>query len=89
MIIPFEEFEIYKYNEIKQKLNDSKCSQMWANQREFLNGIVRKFKPKKIVEIGVASGGSSIIFNRSKSKKLYRFLCKQIFSSIHEKLESF
>lgn len=74
-IIPFEEFEIYKYNEIKQKLNDSKCSQMWANQREFLNGIVRKFKPKKIVEIGVASGGSSIILLNaiadSNNAKLY------------------
>ena len=34
---------------------------MWDNQREFLNGIIRKFKPKKIVEIGVSSGGSSII----------------------------
>ena len=34
---------------------------MWGNQREFLNGIVRKFKPKKILEIGVAEGGSSIV----------------------------
>ena len=34
---------------------------MWANQREFLNGVVRKFKPKKILEIGVKKGGSSIV----------------------------
>ena len=34
---------------------------MWANQREFLNGVVRKFKPKKIIELGVAEGGSSLI----------------------------
>lgn len=34
---------------------------MWDNQKEFLNGLIRKFEPKKIVEIGVASGGSSII----------------------------
>ncbi len=34
---------------------------MWRNQREFLNGIVRKFRPKKLLEIGVAYGGSSII----------------------------
>ena len=27
---------------------------MWENQREFLNGVIRKFKPKKIVEIAVA-----------------------------------
>ena len=37
---------------------------MWKNQREFLNGVVRRFKPKKIIEIGVAEGcGSSIILN--------------------------
>ena len=34
---------------------------MWANQREFINGIIRKFRPKKIVELGVLYGGSSII----------------------------
>ena len=34
---------------------------MFANQREFLNGVIRKFKPKKIVEIGVYNGGSSCI----------------------------
>ena len=34
---------------------------MWANQREFLNGVVRKLKPKKILEIGVEKGGSAII----------------------------
>ena len=35
---------------------------MWKNQPEFLNGIIRKFKPHKILEIGVRRGGSSIIF---------------------------
>lgn len=73
--IHFEEFDKYKFNEIKQKLNDSKCSQMWATQKEFLNGIVRNFKPKKVVEIGVASGGSSIIILNAiddlKEAKLY------------------
>ena len=34
---------------------------MWENQREFLNGIIRKFKPKKFLEIGVNNGGSSIV----------------------------
>ena len=34
---------------------------MWANQKEFLNGVVRKFKPKKILEIGVSRGGGSIV----------------------------
>jgi predicted O-methyltransferase YrrM len=37
---------------------------MWNNQREFINGVVRRFRPKKIVEIGVAEGcASSIILN--------------------------
>ena len=26
---------------------------MRANQKEFLNGIIRKFKPEKTVELGV------------------------------------
>ena len=34
---------------------------MWGNQREFLNGVVRKLKPKKIVEVGCRFGGSSIV----------------------------
>ena len=34
---------------------------MGENQRKFINGVIRKFKPKKIVEIGVLKGGSSII----------------------------
>ena len=34
---------------------------MSFKEREFLNGIVRKFHPKKILEIGVNRGGSSVI----------------------------
>ena len=34
---------------------------MWNNQREFLNGIIRKIRPKKSLELGVSFGGSSII----------------------------
>lgn len=36
----------------------------WQNSLEpayFINGIIRKFKPKKCLEIGVANGGSSIL----------------------------
>ena len=57
----FDQYEVSKYNEIKDKLIENKCSDMWGNQREFLNGLVRKFKPKKILEIGVFRGGSSIV----------------------------
>ena len=34
---------------------------MWNNQREFINGIIRKYRPKKILELGVLLGGSSVI----------------------------
>ena len=48
---------------------------MWANQKEFLNGIIRKFKPEKIVELWVYSGGSSIVILNAiddfKNSKLY------------------
>ena len=59
--IYFDQYGIDKYDEIKHKLLSTNCSQMYSNQREFLNGIIRKFRPKKILEIGVYYGGSSII----------------------------
>jgi len=61
----FDYYETNVFNEIKKKLYESKCSIMWANQREFINGIIRKFKPKKILELGVLFGGSSIIILNS------------------------
>lgn len=56
-----DKYENNIYQKIKIKLIKMKCSEMWDNQREFLNGAIRKFRPKKIVEIGVSKGGSSII----------------------------
>ena len=46
--IYYDLYEVNKYNAIKDKIISHDCSEMWANQREFLNGVVRKFKPKKI-----------------------------------------
>ena len=73
--IYFDQYEVFKYNNIKQKLEYAKCSEMWDNQKEFLNGIIRKFKPKKILEIGVRYGGSSIVILNAiddfKNSKLY------------------
>lgn len=60
-VIYLDKYEENIYNKIKSKLSNSKCSRMWGNQREFINGVIRKFRPKKILEIGVAEGGSSII----------------------------
>ena len=59
--IYFDQYDVEKFNEIKDSLENTKCSNMWANQKEFLNGLVRKFKPKKVVEVGTLYGGSSII----------------------------
>lgn len=57
----FDKYETYIYHQIKVKLEKSRCSYMGKNQREFLNGLIRKFRPKKVLEIGVDLGGSSII----------------------------
>ena len=44
--------------------------QLIGNEPYFINGIIRKYKPKKCLEIGVASGGSStIILNAIKDIK--------------------
>ena len=59
--IYFDKYDTKIYDVIKIKLEKTKCSLMWSNQREFLNGIIRKYRPKKIIEIGVRRGGSSII----------------------------
>ena len=58
--LDLDKFEVNIFNNINN--NDLyRCSRMWGNQKEFLNGVARKFKPKKVLEIGVAEGGSSII----------------------------
>jgi len=59
-----DKYETNIYNNIKNKLIGFPCEEMWDNHREFLNGVVRKFKPKKILEIGVSKGcASSVILN--------------------------
>ena len=57
----FDTYETKIFNGIKDKLLKSKCSVMGENQREFLIGIIRKYRPKKIIELGILRGGSSII----------------------------
>ena len=62
--IYLDQYEIDIFNNIKKKIDDFKCNLMWDRHHEFLNGMVRKFKPKKILEIGVRDGcASAIIFN--------------------------
>lgn len=70
-----DKFEINIYNNIKDKLENSQCTQITPNLPEFLNGIIRKFKPKKILEIGVNEGGNSIVIlnaiHEAKNSHLY------------------
>ena len=49
--IYFDKYDVDKYNSIKETLLKSGCSNMWDNQREFLNGLVRKFKPNKALKL--------------------------------------
>lgn len=50
-------------NAILDELNDSykEISEMSEQERQFLNAIILKNKPKKLLELGVARGGSSIV----------------------------
>lgn len=64
------EFSALIINQIPEKLVE-----MSKTEQYFLSGLIRKYKPKKIVEIGVSKGGSSaIILNAIKDisgAKLY------------------
>lgn len=53
-----EKFENHILEEVDGKLE---ISEMIKVERQFLNGIIRKIKPKKILEVGVAAGGSSVV----------------------------
>ena len=75
--LEIEKYEINIYNEIKEKLENSQCAIFKKSHHEFLNGLVRTFKPKKIVEIGPEEGGNSmVILNAIKdidNSHLYSF----------------
>ena len=57
-MINIENYEIHVLKELNKK---KFYNQMSFKDRGFLNGIIRKLKPKKVLEIGVAGGGSSLI----------------------------
>jgi predicted O-methyltransferase YrrM len=50
-------------SEYLQELNTfyKKFNQMQQDEREFLNAIILRYKPKKLLELGVSAGGSSVI----------------------------
>ena len=53
-----EDYEQEYLNKIKNKLSGAFLSYM---DMKFINGMIRKYKPQKILEVGVAGGGSSAI----------------------------
>ena len=55
----FEKFETDILKPIQKNIEG--FIEITNNEQKFLNGIIRKIKPKKIVEIGVAYGGTSTL----------------------------
>ena len=55
------DFINYEKNIITNKIISNAEWQLSLEDAYFINGIIRKYKPKKCLEIGVANGGSSIL----------------------------
>lgn len=53
-----EDYEQEYLDKIINKLSDAELS---LTDKKFINGMIRKYKPKKILEVGVSGGGSSAI----------------------------
>jgi predicted O-methyltransferase YrrM len=53
------EYDIETYNRLTQE--DFHCSLMPSAERRFINGMIRYFKPHRILELGVCEGGGSIV----------------------------
>ena len=51
----------YENNIITTKMIKNSEWQLGGKQPYFINGLIRKFKPKNCLEVGVANGGSSIL----------------------------
>lgn len=54
-------YHLYETDKISEKMIKYAGWVLKKNEPYFINGIIRKLKPKKCLEIGVARGGSSII----------------------------
>jgi len=90
--INFNNVETYDLNILRLIENElNSKSQLIPEEQKFLNGLIRTLKPRKIVEIGVARGGSSLlILNAIKdieNAKLYS-IDKNIYCYIEKKKKS-
>ena len=55
------EYHNYERELITERMKNISGWELYGNEPYFINGIIRKFKPKKCLEIGVSRGGSSIL----------------------------
>ena len=64
----YEELDLVLYNRVDYtKVN----SEMTDLERRFVHGLIRNFKPKKLLEIGVSTGGGSVnLLNAISDDKL-------------------
>ena len=69
----FEQIDVNILFPIQEKIKQ--IVELSFDAQTFLNGLIRKYKPKKILELGVSAGGSSsLILNAIKdipNSKLY------------------
>ena len=55
------EYHNYERDIITERMKVNSGWELAGNEPYFINGIIRKFKPKKCLEIGVSRGGSAIL----------------------------
>lgn len=53
------EYDQGSYNTLSEK--DVEFSEMSDGERRFVHGLFRYFQPKRVLEVGVAEGGGSIV----------------------------
>lgn len=69
---------------ITEKMINHSDWQLLYNEPYFINGIIRKYKPKKCLEIGVAYGGSTIIIlNAIKDIKDSFLVSLDLFTNLY------
>lgn len=72
-------------------LKDNGLSGMTKNDLSFLCGVIREFRPKKIVEIGIAAGGTTVVMLNCLRMLDYQCemysvdICRQCYLDIKKK----
>ena len=78
------EYHNFERELITEKMINHSDWQLLYNEPYFINGIIRKYKPKKCLEIGVAYGGSTIIIlNAIKDIKDSFLVSLDLFTNLY------